>query len=122
MALVAPLPKCVSPDAAKRGGVWCRRICARIDLRTAALLTAYVASDPGLDGSELDRLAPLAHLLGMLIKPALASVGGPAAAPAAVLAKQFMTHNDLLFGVGDGAALEEAQLPHVSFQRFTGTH
>jgi hypothetical protein len=33
-----------------------------------------------------------------------------------------MTHNDLLFGVGDGAALEEAQLPHVSFQRFTGTY
>jgi hypothetical protein len=46
----------------------------------------------------------------MLIKPALVSViGGPAAAPAAVLARQFMTHNDLLFGVGDGAALEEAQ-------------
>jgi hypothetical protein len=37
-------------------------------------------------------------------------IGGAAAAPAAVLARQFMTHNDLLFGVGDGAALEEAQL------------
>jgi len=37
-------------------------------------------------------------------------IGGPAAAPAAVLARQFMTHNDLLSGVGDGAALEEAQL------------
>jgi hypothetical protein len=24
------------------------------------------------------------------------------------LERQFMTHNDLLFGVGDGAALEEA--------------
>ena len=36
--------------------------------------------------------------------------GGLAAAPAAVLARQFMTHNDLLSGVGDGAALEEAQL------------
>ena len=37
-------------------------------------------------------------------------IGGPAAAPAAVLARQFMTYNDLLSGVGDGAALEEAQL------------
>jgi hypothetical protein len=47
----------------------------------------------------------------MLIKPALVSViGGRAAAPAAVLARPFMTHNDLLSGVGDGAALEEAQL------------
>jgi hypothetical protein len=46
----------------------------------------------------------------MLIKPALVSVfGGPAAAPAAVLARQFMTHNDLLSDVGDGAALERAQ-------------
>ena len=57
----------------------------------------------------------------MLIKPALVSViGGPVAAPAAVLARQFMTHNDLLFGVGDGAALEEAQLlmyPFGSFRR-----
>jgi hypothetical protein len=62
-------------------------------------------------GRERDRLAPLAHLLRMLIKPALVSVvGGLAAAPAAVLARQFMTHNDLLSGVGDGAALEEAQL------------
>ena len=62
-------------------------------------------------GRELDRLAPLAHLLRMLIKPALVSViGGLAAEPAAVLARQFVTHNDLLSGVGDGAALEEAQL------------
>ena len=76
-----------------------------------ALLTAYDASHPGLDGSELDHLAPLVHLLRMLIKPTLVSViGGPTATPAAVLARQFMTHNDLLSGVGDGAALEEAQL------------
>jgi hypothetical protein len=62
-------------------------------------------------GRELGRLAPLAHLLRILIKPALVSViGGLAAAPAAVLARQFMTHNDLLSGVGDGVALEEAQL------------
>lgn len=61
-------------------------------------------------GRELDRLAALAQLLRMLIKPALVSViRGLAAAPAAVLARQFMTHNDLLSG--DGAALEEAQLP-----------
>jgi hypothetical protein len=33
-----------------------------------------------------------------------------AAAPAAVLARQFMTYKDLLSGVGDGAALEDAQL------------
>ena len=47
----------------------------------------------------------------MLIKPALVSViGGPATAPTVVLARQFMTHNDLLSGVGGGAALEEAQL------------
>ena len=46
----------------------------------------------------------------MLIKPALVSVfGGPAAAPAEVLARQFMTHNDLLSDVCDGAALERAQ-------------
>src|SRR5580704_8146277 len=38
------------------------------------------------------------------------SAGGLGAAPAPVLARQFMTHNDLLSGVGDGAALEEAQL------------
>ena len=58
---------------------------------------------------ELD--LPLAYLLRMLIKPALVSViGGLAAEPAAVLARQFMTRNDPLSGVGDGAALEEAQL------------
>jgi len=62
-------------------------------------------------GRELDRLAALAQLLQMLIKPTLVSViGGLAAALATVLARQFMTHNDLLSGVGDGAALEEAQL------------
>ena len=38
------------------------------------------------------------------------SAGGLAATPAAVLARRFATHNDLLSGVGDGAALEEAQL------------
>jgi hypothetical protein len=62
-------------------------------------------------GPELDHL-PLTYLLRMLIKPALVSViGSLAAEPAAVLARQFMTRNDPLSGVGDGAAaLEEAQL------------
>ena len=57
----------------------------------------------------------------MLVRPALVSViGGPATAPTVVLARQFMTHNDLLSGVGDGAALEEAQLllyPSGSYRR-----
>jgi len=61
-------------------------------------------------GVELDHF-PLTYLLRMLIKPASVSViGGLAAEPAAVLARQFMTRNDPLSGVGDGAALEEAQL------------
>jgi hypothetical protein len=33
-----------------------------------------------------------------------------------------MSHNDLLSGVGDGAALEEAQLLTYPYGRFTGTY
>jgi hypothetical protein len=59
----------------------------------------------------------------MLIKPASASViGDPAAAPAAALARQFMTHNDLLSGVSDGAVLEEATLLLYPSGGFAGAY
>jgi hypothetical protein len=57
----------------------------------------------------------------MLIKPALVSASSDCA-PAAVLARHFMTHNDLLSDVGDGAALEEAQLLMYPSGGSTGTY
>jgi hypothetical protein len=56
------------------------------------------------------RFVPKADIAPLLHRSLVSVIGGPAAAPAAVLARQFMTHNDLLSGAGDGAALEEAQL------------
>jgi hypothetical protein len=59
----------------------------------------------------------------MRIKPALVSViGDPAVAPAAALARQFMNDNDLLSGIGDGAALEEPQLLLYPSGGFTGAY
>jgi len=82
-----------------------------------ALLTAYAASLPGLDGSELDRLAPLAHLLRMLIKPALVSVIGPGRG----VARQFMT-TTIFSPALVTARTGGHSAAHVSFRRFTGTY